>query len=98
MLKNPKTGIIPVGIRQRELAFAKTLPSLNPGNALLKSNQEQGLSWSSRGPVNQGGRTRALAIDVANENNIWESIHPIDFSSCSAFILTIIIRSIQNIQ
>ena len=70
MLKDPKTGKIPEGIRERELKYAETLPKLDARNSLFKANIIQGLTWSSRGPVNQGGRTRALAIDVNDENRI----------------------------
>lgn len=59
-LRNPETGAIPAGIRQRELAFAEMLPE-----RAAKAN-----SWQQRGPVNVGGRTRALAVDVSNENTI----------------------------
>lgn len=59
-LKNPSTGEIPAGIRNKELAFAQTLPK----------NMNRAFSWEQRGPYNKGGRTRAIAIDVLNEN-IW---------------------------
>ncbi len=58
--RNPETGEIPENIRKRELAFAKTLPA----------NTKRAWSWDNRGPYNIGGRTRALGIDVLNEN-IW---------------------------
>ncbi|HEX8515887.1 MAG TPA: T9SS type A sorting domain-containing protein [Bacteroidia bacterium] len=64
-LADPSTGRIPDNIRQKELAFAATLPSdagLN-GRASL-------LNVTNRGPWNVGGRTRALGIDVNNENRI----------------------------
>ncbi|MBL7999447.1 MAG: hypothetical protein JNL32_12525, partial [Candidatus Kapabacteria bacterium] len=64
-LCDPATGRIPSHIRQRELAFAASLPKreqyLKP--ATLQSN-----TWSAIGPYNVGGRTRALAIDAGNEN------------------------------
>ena len=41
------------------MIFAKTLPI---SSTLNKSN------WIHRGPYNVGGRTRALAIDVLDEN------------------------------
>ncbi len=59
-LHNPATGFIPDNIRENELAFAATLPQNN-----LRSN-----TWQSRGPNNLGGRTRALALDVTDENVI----------------------------
>ncbi len=74
-LHDPATGHIPANIRENELAFASTLPtkesivssmlSKSPGPAA-----NQLLTWSSRGPNNVGGRTRALALDVTNENII----------------------------
>ena len=58
-LKDPATGEIPVGIRKRELQFAKTIkPAEFAKNA----------TWTARGPFNIGGRTRALAIDVTNDS------------------------------
>src|SRR5436853_6342811 len=57
MLADPATGKIPEGIRERELAFAETLPVANDDAS--RSN----IAWTNRGPWNVGGRTRALAID-----------------------------------
>ncbi|MBI4947601.1 MAG: T9SS type A sorting domain-containing protein [Bacteroidetes bacterium] len=68
-LRDPSTGRIPDHIRQKELAYAATLPndySLSLKNASLNSAS----IWSQRGPWNVGGKTRALAIDVSNENII----------------------------
>lgn len=63
-LADPATGRIPHHIREKELAFAATLP--NDG-ALLNRGATP-LNWATRGPWNLGGRTRALGIDVNNEN------------------------------
>ena len=70
---DPATGRIPAGIRARELKFAASIPSRSAvisgnsdgkeGDALAASS----IIWNERGPVNQGGRTRALAIDLDNE-------------------------------
>ncbi|MBD3637807.1 MAG: T9SS type A sorting domain-containing protein [Crocinitomicaceae bacterium] len=57
-LANPNTGMIPANIRRRELEFAATLPA----------KWQKAYSWDRRGPVNVGGRTRAFAFDVQNEN------------------------------
>ena len=58
-LVNPETGMMPKNIRKKELAFTKDLPSdINNSN----------LNWTAAGPFNVGGRTRALAIDVLDEN------------------------------
>lgn len=61
MLADPATGEIPEGIGFAEQLFAAGLP---------KAVTERNSSWASRGPWNVGGRTRALAIDVTNENRI----------------------------
>lgn len=52
-------GNIPQSIRRKELQFAQSLP-----NDLNNSN----LVWTAEGPYNVGGRTRALAYDVTDEN------------------------------
>lgn len=63
---DPATGKIPHDIRIAELDFANTLPKRNNQKAEgVLSNQ-----WVSRGPWNIGGRTRALAYDIRNENII----------------------------
>ena len=64
MLADPATGKIPENIRSKELTFASTLPKqISPEN-------KSGSFWQNRGPWNVGGRTRAVAIDVTNENTI----------------------------
>ena len=76
-LKDPATGQIPPYAREMDLMFAKTLRT----NSKAKSAAEE--DWKLRGPHNIGGRTRALAIDVADENvllagsvsgGLWKSI------------------------
>ena len=54
------TGKIPSNVRSNELNFAKTLPH----------NQSLIENWQARGPYNVGGRTRAMAVDVTDENVI----------------------------
>ncbi len=61
-LADPATGEIPENIRKKEMMFAKTLP---------KSTSTSKASWVHRGPYNVGGRTRAFAIDVSNENILF---------------------------
>ncbi len=61
-LADPATGEIPQGIRKRELEFARTLPQ--------RMERGGGIAWNHIGPVNKGGRTRAIALDVLNENII----------------------------
>lgn len=68
-LKDPKTGKIPANIRRSELEFARSIPvkdsRLSGGRSALSV---QSLNWARRGPVNVGGRTRALGVDVTNES------------------------------
>jgi hypothetical protein len=68
-LRDPKTGFIPTDIRRKELAFASRL---DRQNSAFKNNAQssQSLSWNERGPGNIGGRTRALAFDISNDNII----------------------------
>jgi len=61
-LADPNTGEIPNNIRQKEIIFAKTLP---------KSTSFNKASWLHRGPYNVGGRTRALAMDMLDENILF---------------------------
>ncbi len=60
-LRNPYTNRVPRDIRKNELAFAARLP---------QANSNRSISWQNRGPYNLGGRTRALALDVTDENII----------------------------
>lgn len=61
--KDPNLGYIPLDIRSKELAFARNLK--------IKSRSAAPASvWSNRGPFNVGGRTRALAVDINDENII----------------------------
>ena len=57
--RDPISGVIPDDIRRKELMFAKTLP---------ESKSFDKSTWVHRGPFNVGGRTRALSIDVTDEN------------------------------
>ncbi len=63
---DPATGQIPENMRVRELAFAQTLPG-SPAEIERNGEREQTDVWSSRGPWNIGGRTRAFAIDASDE-------------------------------
>ncbi|MBZ5589456.1 MAG: hypothetical protein LAO05_12920 [Acidobacteriia bacterium] len=64
-LRDPKTGKIPVGIAGRENAFARRLAA-DTG----QMSPPLAAQWLSRGPAKVGGRTKAVAIDVLNENTI----------------------------
>ncbi|PIQ48101.1 MAG: hypothetical protein COW03_11920 [Cytophagales bacterium CG12_big_fil_rev_8_21_14_0_65_40_12] len=76
MLADPKSGEIPKGIHLKELAFAEKMNQQNPlqirmsANDVNASEASNASGFVSRGPFNIGGRTRGLAIDVANENII----------------------------
>lgn len=61
-LQDPSTGKIPAGIRNREIAFARSLAS----RPAQRSNQYSLSSWTARGVWNVGGRTRALALDASD--------------------------------
>jgi photosystem II stability/assembly factor-like uncharacterized protein len=60
-LSDPATGEIPADIRRKELAFAANLPHAN-------MFRKSGELWEPLGPHNVGGRTRAIVIDVDDEN------------------------------
>ena len=70
MLRNPKTNSIPPDIRRLELKYAGSLPGAVEWRLSKGINKIQTLNWKLLGPANQGGRTRALAIDIAHENII----------------------------
>jgi hypothetical protein len=61
MLRDPKTGKIPAGIRNREMAWVKKMPlrENGPFNNPLLNNQ-----YIAVGPSQQGGRTRTFAFDM----------------------------------
>ncbi len=70
MIKDPSSGKIPDNIHEKELAFVNSSRAkLTKGHSILGGNQG-GFDWVKRGPYNVGGRTRALAIDVTDENII----------------------------
>jgi hypothetical protein len=61
MMRDPKTGRIPEGIRAREMAWVKTMPVRENGlfnNPLVANN------YIAVGPTQNGGRTRAFAFDL----------------------------------
>ncbi|MEM6643842.1 MAG: CARDB domain-containing protein [Bacteroidota bacterium] len=90
-LADPITGKIPAGIREKELEYVNSQVShLQDGSSKFSSSPnditapgDQSSPWVNRGPFNVGGRTRALALDVNDENRIlaggvsgglWESV------------------------
>lgn len=58
-LADPHTGKVPSDIRAKELAFA---------NHSMKTSAATGAQFDSKGPYNIGGRTRAIAFDIDNED------------------------------
>lgn len=82
-IRNPTTQEIPPNIRQKELAFSAKHKSRAQLSA-QRAEAAQLENWQLAGPFNVGGRTRALAIDVTNENviiaggvsgGIWKSVN-----------------------
>ncbi|MBM2813907.1 MAG: hypothetical protein HW421_669 [Ignavibacteria bacterium] len=69
-LADPTVGIIPANIRIRELQFANKIQSQSNYMFKKEGSTTKSVDWVSRGPANIGARTRALGIDVANENII----------------------------
>lgn len=76
MLRDPKTNTIPSGVRQGELEHARI-------TSVMKTSADPQIDWQARGPMNIGGRTRALALDIRNSNivlagsvsgGLWKSI------------------------
>lgn len=63
MLRSPQTNSIPENIRAKELAFAQQLPDRAGAGKMATT------SYASRGPFNQGGRTRALAYDASDNTD-----------------------------
>ncbi len=76
-LKDPATGKIPALIRQKELKFAEehlvekieSRPRFQRAQASSTSATNEA-TFQNFGPFHIGGRTRALAIDITDENNI----------------------------
>lgn len=66
MLKSPISGKIPEEIRRKEIEFVKTIPSKRI-QSLTKT--EIDFNFTSRGPINRGGRTRALGVDIRSTAN-----------------------------
>ncbi len=71
MLADPATGEIPMGILRRERLFVQKIPSVNRRKRGREDAREAAdETWMTVGPYNVGGRTRAVAIDVLDEQVI----------------------------
>ncbi|KYG78956.1 T9SS type A sorting domain-containing protein [Roseivirga echinicomitans] len=71
MLKDPSTGKIPFDIRHKELSYVRALNQTDRNNIRSSAagvSQTNASPFVNFGPFNIGGRTRALAIDVTDEN------------------------------
>jgi len=68
-LVDPETGEIPTNMRMRERTFAAQLPKDGIAGAAAK-RANGNVVWTNVGPGNVGGRTRALALDVTDENTV----------------------------
>lgn len=89
MLADPKTGEVPSDIRTKELSFAASQQQLYNTARLAPSDASQAqnvqdLNWAQIGPSNFGGRTRALGMDIRDENlllaggvsgGVWRSVN-----------------------
>ncbi len=71
--RDPATGLVPPDIHIREQAFAAGIPTAGflkrrgtEGSATPSAVRE--IEWTGRGPINVGGRSRALAVDVTAPN------------------------------
>src|SRR4030095_1101702 len=72
MLKNPTTGVIPVGAREQELAQAR---EIIPTQQLLnRSGRIAANPYIFQGPNNLGGRTRAIVYDVRFDGSSNQTI------------------------
>jgi len=64
LLTDPKTGELPINIYNKEIQFSQKM------DIEFSSARTEQLEYESLGPVNVGGRTRAIAFDIRNENTI----------------------------
>jgi len=62
MIKDPVTGEIPFGMREKEIEFAKTIPVRSSTSPFARTTILN--TYFPAGPNNIGGRTRALAYDI----------------------------------
>ncbi|MFC2128976.1 T9SS type A sorting domain-containing protein, partial [Bacteroidota bacterium] len=70
--RNPETGKIPEEIARKEIEFSSRIPTIESKweKSLAEGESVKRYGWKSRGPFNYGGRTRAVAMDIRNENII----------------------------
>jgi photosystem II stability/assembly factor-like uncharacterized protein len=63
-LRDPATGVIPRGMRGREVAFAERIE----GVSFKAATSIHSTTWEFAGPDNAGGRTQSIGVDIANES------------------------------
>ena len=68
MLRDPATGKIPEHIREKELDFVSGIPTDMEVDRSLQDFPNT--HWTVRGPLNVGGMTRVLAMDINNPNTL----------------------------
>jgi photosystem II stability/assembly factor-like uncharacterized protein len=72
LMRDPATNKIPANIRNRELNFAKSLPTARQVFSRAKATnpalKAADYTWQQAGPFDVGGRTRALAVDSRDPN------------------------------
>lgn len=69
MLADPATGQLPIKIRERELRFSSKIPERTAYHA-RKNQRVAAREYLAAGPFNVGGRTRAAAFDIRDEDII----------------------------
>ncbi len=73
MLIDPASGRIPANIRKKELFFSRRLPTRGVSRLNARRSKTYEITdtdWIANGPFAIGGRTRALTLDVTDENTI----------------------------
>ncbi|WP_421897377.1 FlgD immunoglobulin-like domain containing protein [Marinoscillum sp.] len=68
LLADPSTGLIPIDIREKELRFAEQL--LSNQRRAGQHQRAMAQEYELAGPFNVGGRTRAISLDIRDENTI----------------------------
>ncbi len=63
MLKDPISGRIPRNIREEEMKLARTIPEKGGSGLLGPQGPDNLNTYTPAGPINVGGRTRAVAYD-----------------------------------
>ncbi len=65
-IKSPLTNDIPINIRSKELKYSASIEASTKKITAARTEA----TWTAAGPVNVGGRSRALVIDATDENTL----------------------------